>query len=192
MTAVFTSARQALHVSFMLEVMPAVAKSQMQVLLQQLMEQAGVTEHLEPHERTIDFRGLTALEVRGQCALVVNAVRSHLVQPEQAAVWTKYGMNQRQAEGVKLLADYCAPVLTVGHTQAHEAMIWGRWGKFTKNGTVKRDDFSVRKIAVEFGLPHQTVHRDQLRIVAYQRQLESRALARLEPYFVETELVGEV
>ena len=34
MTAVFTSTRQALHVSFLLEVMPATAKSQMQVVIE--------------------------------------------------------------------------------------------------------------------------------------------------------------
>jgi hypothetical protein len=192
MNAVFTSTRQALHVSFLLEVMPAVAKSQMQVLIQQLMEQAGITQELERHERQVDFSGLSALEVRGQCALVVGAVNTHLAAPEQAAVWTHYGMKKRQADGVRALADYVAPMLAIAHGQAHEAMIWGRWGRFDKLGAVQRDDFSIRKIASEFGLPHATVQRDQQRVVACQRQLENRALQRLEPYFDRTGLVGVV
>jgi hypothetical protein len=182
--AVFTSSRQALHVSFMLEVMPAVAKSQMQVVIEQLMKQAGVAEELERHERTIDFRGLTALEVRGQCAMVVGAVNSKLTQPEQAAIWAKYGMRKRQAQGVDLLADYVEPMMTVKYPHARLAMIWGKFGR-----EINREAFSIRKIASEYGLHANTVARDQQKVVTYQRNLEGRALQRLDPYFEETGLI---
>jgi hypothetical protein len=187
MTAVFTSTRQALHVSFLLEVMPAVAKSQMQVVIEQMMEQAGISQELERHERTIDFRGLNALEVRGQCAMVVGAVQSHLTPPEQAAIWTKYGMRKRQAKGIDLLSDYIEPMLTVRHLHARLAMAWGKFGR-----ECNREVFSIRKIAAEFGVPHATVQRDQQKIVTYQRSLENRALLRLDPYFEDTGLVDSV
>jgi hypothetical protein len=182
--AVFSSTRQALHVSFMLEVMPATAKSQMQVVIEQLLEQAGISQELEQHERTIDFRGLTALEVRGQCAMVVGAVSTHLALPEQSAIWTKYGMRKRQARGVDGLADYVEPMLTIGHLHARLAMIWGKYGR-----EIDREAFSIRKIAAEFGLAHATVQRDQQKIVACQRALEGRALQRLDPYFEKTGLI---
>lgn len=193
--AVFTSVQQALHFSFLIEDMPATSKSQMQVLLDHLLEMSGrqVEEVLDPRERTIDFGGLNALEVRGQCALVVAAVNTHLAQPERAAVWTRHGRRQRQAEGVAQLADYVGPMLKIGASDAQKAMIWGRYGRFDVGRTrrVTREDFSIRKIADEFGVPLATVQRDQQRIVVCHKHLEGRAIQRLEPYFIRTELVGE-
>lgn len=192
--AVFNSVQQALHFSFLLEVMPAVAKSQMQALLEHLLEATGRSNELEPHERTIDFGGLTALEIRGQCALVVGAVNTHLATPEQAAVWTRYGMRQRQAQGVDGLAEYVGPMLSCSHSQAHKAMIWGRFGTFEGRcgqRRFSREEFSIRKIASEFGLAFASVQRDLQRIVTCHKHLESRAVQRLEPYFVKTGLVGE-
>jgi hypothetical protein len=186
MTAVFASTRQALHVSFLLEVMPATAKSQMQRVIEQLMEQAGISAELERHERTIDFRGLTALEVRGQCAMVCGAVQSHLALPEQGSVWTKYGMRRRQVRGVEILADYIAPMLVVGNKDAHQAMIWGKFGR-----EINREVFSIRKIATEIGVPHATVQRDQQRVVTVQRALEGKALERLDTLFQSTGLIEE-
>jgi hypothetical protein len=182
--AVFTSTRQALHVSFLLEIMPATAKSQMQCILEQLMEEAGITQELEKHERTIDFGGLTALEVRGQCAMVVGAVNAHLPPPEQAAVWTRFGMRRRQAQGVRALHTYVWPVLTTKHEVAGLAMIWGL---FAREG--RREDFSLNKIASEFGLARTTLQRDQQTIGRYQRSLEEKALATLHSFFQRTGLV---
>lgn len=184
MTAVFTSTRQALHVSFLLEVMPATAKSQMQMVIEQMMRHAGISEELERHERTIDFRGLSPLEVRGQCAMVCGVVRDHLAEPERGAVWTKYGMRRRQVEGVQILAEYIEPMLTVRNRDAHQAMIWGRFGR-----EINRDVFSIRKIASELGLHATTVARDQQKIVQVQRALEGKALMRLDSLFESTGLI---
>jgi len=184
---VFTSVRQALHVSFLMEIMPATAKSQMQHILERLMEEAGITQELEPHERTIDFRGLTALEVRGQCAMVVGAVNAHLVLPERVAVWARFGLRRRQAQGVRELYDYIAPVLTTRHEVAGLAMIWGL---LAREG--KREDFSLNKIAAEFNLPRATLQRDQQHVSKVQKTLEERAVKGLTPYFKRTGLVGEL
>lgn len=184
---VFSSTRQALHVSFLMEVMPATAKSQMQAILEQLMAEAGIVQELDLHERTVDFGGLTALEVRGQCALVVGAVNSHLTAPERAAVWTRYGVRRRQAEGVRALGDYVAPMLTTRNEWAIMAMIWGQFSR-----TGKRDeDFSLRKIEAEFKVPKSTLQRDQQSIVRTEKQLGLRAMQRLQPYFKRTNLVPE-
>lgn len=182
--AVFTSVRQALHVSFLMEVMPATAKSQMSYILERLMEEAGITKELEPCERTIDFRGLSALEVRGQCAMVVGAVNTHLGLHEQAAIWTRFGVRRRQAQGVRALGDFVGPALSTQHDTACLAMVWNL---FAREG--RRDEFSLNKIAAEFSLPRATLQRDQQKIVQYHKTLEARALGRLEPYFQRTKLV---
>jgi hypothetical protein len=184
--AVFTSTRQALHVAFLLEIMPATAKSQMQCILERLMEEAGITEELEPHERTVNFGGLTALEVRGQCALVVGAANNHLTPPERSAVWTRFGMRRRQADGVRAFSDYVGPVLTTQHEIARMAMVWGLYAH-----TGRRDDFSLNKIAEEFQLARTTLQRDQKAIATYHKSLEGRAIERLQPYFQRTGLVPD-
>jgi hypothetical protein len=183
-TAVFTSTRQALHVSFLLEVMPATARSQMQVVIEQMMAAAGISQELERHERTVDFRGLKPLEVRGQCAMIVGAVQDHLAEPEQGAVWTKYGMRRRQVRGVEVLAEYVSPMLTVRDRDAHQAMIWGKFGR-----EINREVFSVRKIASECGLHANTVARDQQKILQVQRALEGKAMMRLDALFQKTGLI---
>lgn len=181
---VFTSTRQALHVSFMFEVLPATQKSQMQMVLERMLEQAGIAEELEPHERTIDFQGLTALEVRGQCAMVVAAVGSKCTAPEIAALWTRFGMRRRQADGVRELAEYVGPMLVTTNRSSVLALIWGR---YAREG--RRDDFSLRKIASEIGGNLTTMARDQQRIATYQRALEGRAIDRLDDYFKSSSLV---
>lgn len=184
---VFTSVRQALHVSFLMEVMPATAKSQMSYIIEKLMEEAGITKELQPHERTIDFRGLTALEVRGQCALVVASVNTHLTLPEQAAIWTRFGLRRRQAQGVRALGDFVGPALSTKHDTACLAMVWNL---FAREG--RREEFSLNKIAAEFSLPRTTLQRDQQKIAQYHKSLEERAINRLEPYFQRTHLVPQV
>jgi|JI8StandDraft_1071087.scaffolds.fasta_scaffold424614_1 hypothetical protein len=182
---VFTSVRQALHVSFLMEIMPATGRSQLQGILERLMEEAGIVRELEKHERTIDFRGLSSLEVRAQCAMVVGSVNAHLVPPEQAAIWTRFGLRRRQAQGVRALMDYVSPTLSTQHDTACLAMAWGL---FAREG--RRDDFSLNKIAAEFNLARTTLQRDQQKIGAYQRTLEERAVRNLTPYFERTGLVS--
>jgi hypothetical protein len=181
---VFTSTRQALHVSFMFEVLPATQKSQMQMVLERMLEQAGVVEELEPHERSIDFQGLTGLEVRAQCAMVVGSVGSKCTAPEIAALWTRFGLRRRQADGVRELAEYVGPMLVTSNRTAVLAMIWG---KFARDG--KRSDFSLHKIAGELGGHVTTNTRDQQSIARYQRSLEARGVERLDEYFKATGLV---
>lgn len=184
--SVFTSVRQALHVSFLMEITPVAGRSQLQGILERLMDEAGITRELEVHERTIDFGGLSALEVRAQCAMVVGAVNAHLTQPERAAVWTRYGLRRRQADGVRALIDYITPVLATKHNTALLALLWGL---VAREG--RRDDFSLNKIAAEFNLPRTTLQRDQQKIGGYVKSLEERAVSTLQPYFVRTKLVPQ-
>ena len=93
-------------------------------------------------------------------------------------------MRRRQAEGVRALADYIEPVLTTRHDTARLALVWGL---FMREG--RREDFSLRKIADEYGLSKSTLGRDQQVIGKYQKSLEDRAIRGLNPYFLETGLL---
>lgn len=184
--AVFRSTRQALHVSFLMETLPVTQKSQMQVVIERLMREHGLVEQFDERERTIDFRGLSPMEVRGQCAMVVNASKTHLTPPQLAAVSCRYGHNRRQADGVRGLAAYASPQLATGNRLAVMALVWGLFA-----GKRYKHDFTVRAIASEFGLAPTTLFRDQKQIAKTQRALEAEAVNALDWYFTSTELVDD-
>jgi len=86
---IFRSVTQALHFSFIMMTMPATSKSATQLVIERMLEDAGFRED-EDEPGSIDFAGLSALEVRGQCALILSAVNSHLPKPEADAVKARY------------------------------------------------------------------------------------------------------
>ena len=66
---VFRSTQQALHVAFLMGILPVTQKSNTQMLLERLMEEAGVAKVVQ-RDGTLNFAGLSPMEVRGQCAMV--------------------------------------------------------------------------------------------------------------------------
>ena len=183
---VFKSTRQALHVSYLMETLPVTQKSQMQAIIEQLMRERGLVEQFDPRERTINFSGLTPMEVRGQCAMVVNATKTHLTPFQLAAVQCRYAHGRRQGDGVRVLAHYVAPQLSTSNRLAVMALIWGLFA-----GKKHKHDFTLRAIASEFGLSHATLGRDQRQIAKTQRALEAEAVNALDAYFTFTELVDD-
>lgn len=174
--AIFTSVEQALFVAFLMESLPATAKSQMQVLIDAAMMAAGI---VQKHERgTVNFRGLSPLEIRGQCAMIRGAVDHHLPDPERDSVLAKYGFQLTKAAGVRGMRNYAQALLTLGGADATLAMAWGVFGT-----TTQRRDFTPTKIATHFEAPLRTVQRDMQRLRDTGRILHSRAVDRLQPRF---------
>lgn len=192
MTAVFKSTTQALFVSFLMEVLPVTQKCSTQTLIEMLKAAAGIREDLSATERNVDFRGLTPMEVRGQCAMVVSACRDHLSVPERAAVHARFGLERRQAQGVRDLRDYLAPQLGGGSEWMHMALMWNLWGnhQLPRAQRQRRDEFSVRSISETYGIPKSTLWELQQKIKRNQRALENRAVSTLDVLFARTELVG--
>lgn len=185
MNHVFRNTENALFVSFLMEIMPVTTVCSTQTLIRLLKEQAGIAEERQVVEhRRIDFRGLSPMEVRGQCSMVVGAVDHHLIEPERAALWTRYGHRRRQAQGVRLLRDYLAPLLSTGPEWMQMALIWNAYGP-----RPRREDFSLEKIACEYDMSKTTLHRIQQTIKKHHRALEKRAIARLDELFERTNLV---
>lgn len=180
---IFRSVEQALHVSFLMETLPATQKSQMQVMIDWMLEDRGIVQERE--QGTINFGGLTALEIRGQCALVRGAVVHHLPKPEADAVHARFGHQVCKAGGVRGMRDYCAPMLSTQGDMATLTMAWGVFGTQRQ-----RDDLSVRKIAAEYGLSKSTVANDMGIIRRMGRMLLDRAVERLSSIFERSGLVG--
>jgi len=181
-SAVFRSMEQCLHFSFLMAILPATSKSSMQSMIERLMEEAGIVSVRE--RSSINFGGLTALEIRGQCAMVRGAVVHHLTQPEAAVIHARYAHQVEKAKGVRAVRDYVAPLLATQHESATLAMAWGIFCT-----PKQRDGISTRRIADEFKLSQSTVTRDQQAIRRAARSLESRGIERLRPMFERCLLV---
>lgn len=182
---IFRSTSQCLHVSFLMEILPATQRSFMQAMLEAHMKSCGVWEDPKAtDDRAINFGGMKPLEIRGQCAMVRSMVEHHLTQPECFAVKAHYGHTTTKAAGVRCLADYVSPLLTTTSNDAVLALAWGVFGN-----EKQREGLSVRAISSEFGLSKDTAVRDQKRLARMGRELLARAIGRLDERFRSTGLV---
>ncbi len=181
-TAIFRSVEQALHVSFLMEMLPVAQKSQMQNMIDRMREDMGIAQEHEPG--TINFCGLSALEIRGQCAMVRASVAHHVPQPEADAVHARFAYQMRKAGGVRGIRDYCLPMLSTQGDIATLTMAWGIYGTGRQ-----REDLSVRKIAAEYQLASATVGRDMQIVRNTGRLLFNRAVDRLGYRFRASGLV---
>jgi len=174
--AIFRTVSQALHVSFLMDILPVAQKSAMQSLIDRMLEEMGV---LQVHERgTINFGGMSALEIRGQCAMIRGVVAHHLPKPEADSVYARYAHQACKAAGVRGVRDYVRPMLCTQSDMPTLAIAWSIYGTERQ-----RADLSTRKIAAEFGLSPATVGRDANILRSTGKLLLDRAFERLTPLF---------
>lgn len=183
--AVFRSVHQALHVAFLMAVLPPTQKSNTQALIEQLMRDAGVLREVE-HDGTLNFQGLSPLEVRGQCAMVRGAVEHHCTEPERMAIWAWFAHDENKARAISYLCDWCAPYWTVESRPARMMMTWR--ANVTDDSKAARH-CSLRDIEGEHGIPKSTVHRQVAAVTKACRGLRQRGAERLEELFVQHGLV---
>ena len=183
---VFRSVGQALHVSFLLEVLPVTQRVSTQVLIDGLRKRCGVWDDSQRSERSVDFGGLTPLEVRGQCAMVRAAVVDHLTEPERHAVMARFGHQGTKASGVRGIADYVEPMAHLQHAGALLAVTWSLFQPAKRAA----DRWSLRAIEAETGVSKSALSRAQIAIRQTAQALERRADVRLAELFERTGLVA--
>lgn len=179
---IFRSVQQCLHVCFLMEILPATQKSQMQAMIERMLEDMGIVQERE--QGTINFGGLNALEIRGQCAMVRGVVIHHLPKPEADAVNARYAYQKLKAQGVRGVRDYSQPLLSTQGDMATLAMAWSLFAT-----AKQREDLSTHRIAAEYGLAQRTISRDVQSIRNTAKMLENRAVERLTPIFEGSLLV---
>lgn len=185
MTAVFRSVNQALHVAFLMEVLPPTAKSNTQAIIEQLMRDAGVLREVE-RDGSLNFAGLSPLEVRGQCAMVRGAVMHHCTEPERMAILAWYSHRAEKATAVRWLCDWCGPHWTVESQPARMLMTW-RVNVTDDSKAAKH--CSLRDIEGEHGIPKTTVHRNVAAVGKACRSLRERGANSLEALFAAHGLI---
>lgn len=186
--AVFRSVHQALHVSFLMASLPPTQKSPTAVVINELMDAAGVRRDVE-RDGTVNFAGLSPLDVRAQCAMVIGAVRHHLQPAERYAVEAWYAHDQSKAAAVHWLRDWCAPHWTI---EAPAARTLITWHVNLPEDVHNRYSCSERLIGGEHGLAKSTVHDQIVKIRKAVISLRSRAVAQLEWRFADGGVVERV
>jgi len=180
---IFRSVEQALHLAFMMEILPVMQKSQMQIMLDRLIKQRFMQETIE--YRSINFSGLSPLEIRAQCAMIRGVVEHHLLKHESDAIHARYGFQVCKANGVRGVRDYCLPIMTIKGNIPTLAMAWGVYG--TKR---QREDLSSRRIAEEFSLSQSSVTRNMRVIRDTGMLLLDRGIDRLRVLFERGNVVN--
>lgn len=106
--AVFETTGQAIHVAYAIMAQPATQDSMTRKSLVRMMDSMtflppGLNEWLEQlrgtRSATVHFDGLAPNEVRAQCAMIVNAIRTRLPKPEMWALQAKYAATEDEGRG---------------------------------------------------------------------------------------------
>lgn len=204
--AIFQTTGQALHVAFLIMSVEARQESPLRRALLQIM---GQQETLTTKQRdwmnqligegsgTVNFGGLSSDEVRAQCAMVTQSVKTHLPAPEMHAIHARFiptmvdelGGKKRlyfspdRGDAIQALARWVQPGYPKIEALAMDYVI----AKVFVNHSLT--EISFRNLAQDFGSNHMTYARAFPKIRAQLKELEGMAIKRLTPYFEDTGLI---
>jgi hypothetical protein len=192
-SAIFESTGQALHVSFLIMSLPAKQEGALRKALIQIIEsielptkrQAEWLDQLRGvSSGTVNFGGLSAYEVRAQCAMVTQTVRDHLPGPEKHAVLGRYSIQVDRAAAVMKLGAYIRPQLTIGDETAIHALLYGCFAPHMRDKGLSLKDISDAR-----GIHVKTLKRAAVTISNTVKVLEGMAIDRLTPMFERDGLI---
>lgn len=176
--AIFQTTGQAVHFSYVIQAYDASPQSQMAIIMRNAIRQIGM------RGSSIDFGGLSPLEVRGQCAMIRACVRSHLRPIEACALEARYSSDRDTKRlAIRELAETYAPVIGINPSLAL-ALMWRQHIDQTR-----RKDFTLRAIAKDYGTSKDTVHRAAKALNDHLHLLEGLALSNLHARFVADEVI---
>lgn len=193
--AIFKSVHQALAFSFLIQAHETSPENIMSVAIRRQLQAMG---QWGDAVKTIDFGGLSPLEIRAQAAMVRLAVDSHLPKPEACAIRARYGLSipfidpdgtrsmrftQDRIEAVRALVRWLAPNFRETPRAALAFLVARHVGE------CKGVRPTLQQIADSFGSSPATLHRAGKKISDRLRELENMGIARLEAPFAEHGLI---
>ncbi|WP_225782652.1 HTH domain-containing protein [Xenophilus sp. Marseille-Q4582] len=185
-TAVFKSASQALHVSYIIQNMPATSQSPTAAVINRLKRELAPWDGIQTdHTATVNWGSLNPLEVRAQCAQVVSMVNHLGHEAERAACRAIYGHQVEKANGVRSMASYLEPVIGRGT----DFCLYVAWHVFMR--PEQRQGVTQRDIAEQFGVSLRTVEGDCSKMRKYGVSLHKRALDGLTDRFMRGGLIPD-
>ncbi|MGA4275593.1 hypothetical protein ACI2VH_02845 [Ralstonia nicotianae] len=184
-----------MHLSYLMLSLPATEKNAMRVALIRAME---FTPRLNSRQSqwldqlrgtpsgTVDFGGLTMMEVRGQCSIVTSAVNSRLPTAERGAILARFGVGEQKAEGVKLLMRYARR--SCGIEAFGPVYLLAARHYLPK---ARREGLSLRAIADKHGLSKRAAETAARWMAQHFASLELLGMQRLQAVFLADGLVEE-
>ncbi|WP_429497061.1 hypothetical protein ACQUFY_10865 [Robbsia andropogonis] len=203
-TAIFQSTEHALHVAYTVLAQPAMSDGKFRKYLMQALEcqdtlsMANVAwlEQLRGSaSATVNFGGLSQLEVRGQCAMIESAVNSRLSSRERGAVIARYGAWHQKRHGFDLMVSTCGapqdmepcasalfdPDGVVFALATRHYMTAAERKRLAEKGIEL--DLTFRGLAEHYGQSKSSLQRTADWIKATFDGLEKRAVSVLDPVF---------
>lgn len=178
--AVFQDAGHALHVSYLVHSLPARTVSPTAIVIDQLVKRNHVWDGVPaPKSSRVDFSGLSPLEVRAQCAQVISMVNHLPHEAERYACHAIYGHQTIKADGVRGMARYVGPVLSVS---SNDFSLYCAWHVFATQR--QRDGLSQGDIARHFGVTVAAVREACATIRKYTSNMHGRAIDSLTVRFL--------
>lgn len=210
--AIFQTTGQALHVSYMIVSQEPRQDGALRKAILQIMsaldsltkgQRDWMNQLIGEASGTVDFGGLTADEVRAQCAMVTQVVKDHLPAPEMWAVHARFipteiedmgrdeegrtikrfYYSQERVNAIVGLSGYLQPGFPTIPGAALDMMIARAFANHAKI------EISFRELAENFGGNHMTYARANKSLIEKLRELEQMAVRRLTPMFERTGLV---
>ena len=213
--AIFANAGQAVHVAFLVMGQEPSGDAPFRKALIRAMESIRLDneeqrEWLEQLRGAgsglVNFSGLRGEEIRAQCAMITQAVRTKLPDAERWVLQAKYGQveyedidlgdkqlppteqprvqrryafSPERIAAIKGLSDWFAPMFPRMNPLAIDFMLGRMYARH------KKIEISSRDLATQFGGNYKQYLRATSKMKAHLTQLEALAVARLEPLFVE-------
>lgn len=114
--AMFMDAGQAMHFAFLMEEYEASPECMTWQAIRTVLKMLGLREKLEAmvgRTGTVNFSGLSPLEIRGQCQMIRSSIVNRLHPAESAAMLARYTLDPLvKARAIRFLSEYIFPVGT--------------------------------------------------------------------------------
>lgn len=186
----FLSTPRALHFAYLMQAFAALPESSLSLLIDSFMAEKKVWNPRPA--KTVDFRGLSRMEMFAECAGIRAAVKRECTLIERTIVACRYELmayvqrdgarvayfSKARAQAFKALA--CYALNTWFANVPPEVMLLLVAHAFVSS---RETPLSLRRIADEYGHSHTHWHRVSNKLAYELSAVEARALDALEPYF---------
>lgn len=194
MDAIFRSTQQALHVAYLVMSEPVREKNGLRLTLIRIIESLGTLNKRQAAfldylygsaDGTVNFAGLSPLEVRGQCAMITAAVMHQLPLAERYAIWVRYARGTQRKEGVIWMSKKLRATLNITNLNAVRYLV----AEQSLPKDARDPEKTFKYISEQTGVPIRTLERAAARIRTHMRTLENRAYNVLTPMFMRDSVI---
>jgi hypothetical protein len=183
---IFRNVSQALHVSYLMQVLPIGQPSWMQKMIDDHMRACGVWDEAKPHDRTINFGGMSSLDIRAECANVTKRVDEWLKTSEAGAIKAWYGHQKTKVDGVQAVFEYVLPMFDI-RQDATKAIVWSLFAPKAQSASL-----SPWAIHLEYEVTRHRVIKNKQEIQTVWYSLLQNGTAELEKILENARVIDPI